>query len=79
MNQLLPSQVHILGKREKNEQSENTTKDEEKPQKRQKTEKSYKQFSKDAKEKLEAEEMLNKYLVTPKITFADLGGLEKVV
>jgi SpoVK/Ycf46/Vps4 family AAA+-type ATPase len=32
-------------------------------------------FSKEQKAKKEADEMLSKFLVTPKITFSDLGGL----
>lgn len=84
LNNMLPSQAN-LGKRERHESSEphlasaETEQTKDQPLKRRKVEKSYTKFSKDEKEKAEVDEMLAKYLVTPKITFADLGGLDHVI
>ena len=84
LNNMLPSQVTVLGKRDRDEsepqQQPDTAEDSQlKRQKKEKSGKSYTTFTKEQKAAKEADEMLQKFLVQPKITFADLGGLDPVI
>jgi hypothetical protein len=76
MNQMLPSQVSVLGKRDKPEEETTNSSALEPPKKKVQ---SYAKFNKEQKEQAESEELLAKFLVVPKLKFSDLGGLEPVI
>lgn len=74
---MLPSVV--LGKRDREENTTNLETTNEPSVSKRKKVHSYGQFSKEQKEKKDVDEMLAKFLVTPKVTFAEMGGLGDVI
>jgi SpoVK/Ycf46/Vps4 family AAA+-type ATPase len=70
----------VLGKRDRPENSEiDALTAESKQKKRKKVSPSITKFTKEQKEDAAADEMLQKYLVTPKVKFDNLGGLSSEI